>query len=237
MRRLTDAGRTSYHYFCCADYSDRPYQAEELLAIPVLPSFHQLPQLTPVEGEVRRLFVPSNCIACSLLNPNRTGPTQSCVELMSSRMIMSIGDNARGRARGMTTESGLRTEVGDELDVRGTALDLLGCNTHRRRKVWVDSARYPACGDEEETTEHSCPAALHIVRARNLGPCSASQEARQTDDDGNTVRMPGDGGGVKPNILERRTSSSIQTQAFSTFSSTTTTHAPHLFPLQRDSTR
>jgi hypothetical protein len=59
VRVDTDAGPTLNHYFCCfADYSDRPYQAEELLAIPVPPGFLQLPQLIPVEGEVQRLFAP-----------------------------------------------------------------------------------------------------------------------------------------------------------------------------------
>jgi hypothetical protein len=47
----------------------------------------------------------------------------------------SNGSSARGRARGMTIESGLRTEVRDDVDVRGTALDLLGPSTHRRRKA------------------------------------------------------------------------------------------------------
>lgn len=54
-----DAGAPSNYYFCCfVDFSDRAYQPEELLAIPVPPAFHQLPQLIPVEGEVRRLFAP-----------------------------------------------------------------------------------------------------------------------------------------------------------------------------------
>ena len=59
VRVDTDAGKTSNHYFCCfADFSDRAYQPEELLAIPVPPAFHQLSQLIPVEGEVQRLFAP-----------------------------------------------------------------------------------------------------------------------------------------------------------------------------------
>ena len=47
------------YYFCCfADYSSRPYDTEDLLAVPVPPAFHQLPQIIPVEGDLRRLFAP-----------------------------------------------------------------------------------------------------------------------------------------------------------------------------------
>jgi len=47
------------YYFCCfADYSGKPYDIEELLAIPVSPAFHQLPQLIPVQGDLHQLFAP-----------------------------------------------------------------------------------------------------------------------------------------------------------------------------------
>jgi hypothetical protein len=52
------------HYLCCfVDYSGRPYDSEDLLAIPVPPAFHQLPQLIPVEGDLRRLFAPRAMIS------------------------------------------------------------------------------------------------------------------------------------------------------------------------------
>jgi hypothetical protein len=54
-----DGGAASDHYLCCfADYSGRPYNSENLLAIPVPPAFHKLPQLIPVEGDLHRLFAP-----------------------------------------------------------------------------------------------------------------------------------------------------------------------------------
>jgi hypothetical protein len=54
-----DAGSVSDYYLCCfADCSERPYEPEDLLAIPVPPAFHQLPQLIPVEGDLQRLFAP-----------------------------------------------------------------------------------------------------------------------------------------------------------------------------------
>ena len=54
-----DAGSVSDYYLCCfADCSGRPYEPEDLLAIPVPPAFHQLPQLIPVEGDLQRLFAP-----------------------------------------------------------------------------------------------------------------------------------------------------------------------------------
>jgi hypothetical protein len=47
------------HYLCCfADSSGKPYEPEDLLAIPVPLAFNQLPQLIPVEGKLRRLFAP-----------------------------------------------------------------------------------------------------------------------------------------------------------------------------------
>lgn len=53
------AGSVSDYYLCCfADCSERPYEPEDLLAIPVPPAFHQLLQLIPVEGDLRRLFAP-----------------------------------------------------------------------------------------------------------------------------------------------------------------------------------
>jgi hypothetical protein len=59
VRVETDDGAPSNYYFCCfVDFSDRAYQPEGLLGIPVPSAFHQLPQLIPVEGEVRRLFAP-----------------------------------------------------------------------------------------------------------------------------------------------------------------------------------
>ena len=49
----------AHHYFCFfADYSGRPYDCKDLLAIPVPPAFHQLRQLIPVEGDVQWLFAP-----------------------------------------------------------------------------------------------------------------------------------------------------------------------------------
>jgi len=44
--------RSDYYICCLADYSGRPYDCEELLAIPVPPVFHQP---IPVEGDLRRL--------------------------------------------------------------------------------------------------------------------------------------------------------------------------------------
>ena len=51
------------HYLCCfADYSGRVYDSKDLLTIPVPLAFHQLPQLIPVEGDLRRLFAPRTMI-------------------------------------------------------------------------------------------------------------------------------------------------------------------------------
>jgi len=58
-----DDGAESCYYLCCfADYSSRPYRCEDLLAVPVPPAFHQLPQLIPVESDLHRLFAPRTMI-------------------------------------------------------------------------------------------------------------------------------------------------------------------------------
>ena len=52
-------GTTSNYYLCCfADSSGKPYEAQDLLDIPVPLAFNQLPQVIPVEGELRRMFAP-----------------------------------------------------------------------------------------------------------------------------------------------------------------------------------
>jgi hypothetical protein len=57
-------GAASDHYLCCfADYSGRSYDSDDLLTIPVPPAFHQLSQLIPVEGDLRRLFAPRTMIS------------------------------------------------------------------------------------------------------------------------------------------------------------------------------
>ncbi|KAH9957572.1 hypothetical protein BC827DRAFT_1157189 [Russula dissimulans] len=59
-----DGGAPCDYYLCCfADYSGRLYNSEDLLAIPVPPAFRQLPQLMPVEGDLRRLFAPRAMIS------------------------------------------------------------------------------------------------------------------------------------------------------------------------------
>ena len=59
VEREDNGGAASDYYFCClADDSGRPYDCGELLAVPVPPAFHQLPQLVPVEGDLHRLFAP-----------------------------------------------------------------------------------------------------------------------------------------------------------------------------------
>ena len=52
-----DGGAAPDYYICCfADYSGRPHDSVNLLAIPVPSAFHHLPQLIPVEGDLQRLF-------------------------------------------------------------------------------------------------------------------------------------------------------------------------------------
>jgi hypothetical protein len=52
------------YYVCCfADYSSRPYDAGDLLAVPVPPAFRQLPQIIPVESDLRRLFAPRSMVS------------------------------------------------------------------------------------------------------------------------------------------------------------------------------
>lgn len=55
---LNDDTSSQEHYLCCfADYN-RPYDVQALAALPVPRAFERLPQVIPVEGDVRRLFAP-----------------------------------------------------------------------------------------------------------------------------------------------------------------------------------
>jgi len=63
-RDAEDGGAAPDYYICSfADYSGRPHDSANLLAIPVPPAFHQLPQLIPVEGDLQRLFAPRAMIS------------------------------------------------------------------------------------------------------------------------------------------------------------------------------
>ena len=58
---LDDDGATPDHFLCCfaeSDFTGRPYDVNDMLAIPIPPEFHQLPQVITVEGALRRLFAP-----------------------------------------------------------------------------------------------------------------------------------------------------------------------------------
>jgi hypothetical protein len=70
----------SIHYLCCfADSSGRPYEPQDLLDIPVPLAFNQLPQVIPVEGELRRLFAPKANVFVSRV-PVPVGKSESMSE-------------------------------------------------------------------------------------------------------------------------------------------------------------
>ena len=68
-------GATPDHCLCCfaeSDFSGRPYGVNDMLAIPIPPEFHQLPQVIAVEGDLRRLFAPM----ANMFSPYRLGESE-----------------------------------------------------------------------------------------------------------------------------------------------------------------